>query len=165
VTQIKFEKMHTEHLPQVLDIYTYYVLNTTATFHISPPQMDEMARMVFFDNPRYQTFVILDGEIICGYVLLTQFKNREAYDRTAEVTLYVRPDYAGMDIGSKALQHVEEFAHTRDIRVLAATICGDNQHSINLFVRNGYSKCAHYRQVGEKFGQLLDVVAYQKNLD
>ncbi|WP_394325579.1 GNAT family N-acetyltransferase [Methanosarcina barkeri] len=50
----------------------------------------------------------------------------------------------------------------QNIHVLIATICGENSKSINLFVRNGFSKCAHYKEVGEKFGQLLDVMAYQK---
>lgn len=161
---ITFQAAEPEHLPHILDIYSYYVLNSTATFQINPPSMEEMAQMVFFDNPRYQTFVILDAEVICGYVLLAQFKNREAYDRTAEVTIYLRPDYAGKGIGSRALQYIEEFARTRDIHVLVAVISGENQQSINLFARNGYSQCAFYRQVGQKFGQLLDVVAYQKIL-
>lgn len=161
---ITFEAIKPQHLQQVLDIYSYYVLNTTATFHINPPSLEEMARMVFFDNPRYQTFVILEAEIVCGYVLVNQFKSREAYDRTAEVTIYLRPDYAGKGVGSQALQYIEKYAADQDIQVLVAVISGDNQKSMDLFARNGYTKCAHYRQVGEKFGQLLDMVAFQKIL-
>jgi len=162
---VTFEAIRPEHLQQVLEIYTYYVLNTTATFHTNPPSLEEMKRMVFFDNPRYQTFVILEGEVVCGYVLLNQFKNREGYDRTAEVTLYLNPDYVGKGIGSRALQHIEAFARTKDVRVLVSIICGENQRSIDVFTRNGYTQCACYRQVGEKFGQLLDVLAYQKILE
>ncbi len=48
--------------------------------------------------------------------------------------------------------------------MLVATICGENAASIGVFAKNGYEKCAHYKEVGQKFGQLLDVVAYQKIL-
>jgi L-amino acid N-acyltransferase YncA len=50
------------------------------------------------------------------------------------------------------------------MHVLMATICGENDKSIRLFEKNGYFKCAHYKEVEEKFGELLDVVAYQKIL-
>ncbi|HOQ09388.1 MAG TPA: N-acetyltransferase family protein [Syntrophomonadaceae bacterium] len=162
---ITFQAIKPEHLPYVHDIYTHYVLNSTATFQIVPPTLEEMAEMVFFDNPRYQTFVILDGEVICGYVLLTRFHKREAYNRTAEVTIYLHPDHTGKGIGTQALQHIEEFARAQDIHVLVALVSGENQPSIKLFSRQGYSQCACYRQVGEKFGRLLDMVAYQKILD
>lgn len=61
-----------------------------------------------------------------------------------------------------AVKYIEGFAKNKNIHVLVATICGENSGSINLFEKNGYTKCAHYKEVGEKFGQFLDVVAYQK---
>jgi phosphinothricin acetyltransferase len=56
----------------------------------------------------------------------------------------------------------EEFAQRTGIHVLIVTICGENNMSIKLFEKNGYFKCAHYKEVGKKFGQWLNVVAYQK---
>ena len=63
-----------------------------------------------------------------------------------------------------AIRYIEEFAKKQKLHVLVATICGENEASIHLFAKNGYVKCAHYKEVGQKFGQLLDVVAYQKIL-
>jgi L-amino acid N-acyltransferase YncA len=60
---------------------------------------------------------------------------------------------------------MEGFAKGQGIRVLITHSTGDNAASIRMVEKNGYDKCAHYRQVGEKFGQRLDVVAYQKILD
>lgn len=159
---IRFEEIREEHLRQVLDIYMYYVQNTTATFHAHALTLDEMRELVIFDDPKYRTYVIFDDDALCGYVLLTQHKRREAYDGTAEVTIYLKRGYPGRGIGSRALRFIEEYAKGRDIHALVATICGENMDSIRLFERNGYAKCAHYREVGKKFGQWLDVVAYQK---
>lgn len=159
---IKFEELTLEHLSEVLKIYTYYVLNTTATFHSNPLTMNEMKELVIFDNPKYKSFIILHDNIICGYVILTQHKKREAYDGTAEVTVYLKENYTGKGIGSQAVKFIEEYALTKDIHVLVATICGENNKSIGMFEKNGYEKCAHYKEVGRKFGKLLDVVAYQK---
>lgn len=157
-----FTEMKEQHLADVLAIYTHYVLNTSASFHTKVPSQKEMRDIVFFSAQKYKTFVILSDDTLCGYVLITQHKKREAYDTTAEVTVYLHPNYAGKGLGSKAIEYIEKFAKTKDLHVLVATICGQNEASIRLFEKNGYQKCAHYKEVGQKFGQFLDIVAYQK---
>ncbi len=153
-----------EDLEKVTEIYNHYVQNTTATFHQYTLQPEEMKPLVFFDNAKYMAFVIIGKGDICGYCLLTQFKTREAYNHTAEITVYLDPNHVGKGIGSRAVKHIEDFANSKDIHVLVAVICGENDKSIKLFERNGYFKCAHYKEVGKKFGRLLDVVSYQKIL-
>lgn len=162
MNKIKFEEIQETHLTKVLEIYTYYVLNTTATFHAHVLDLEEMRELVVFDSPKYKTFVIYDEDTLCGYVILTQHKKREAYDGTAEVTVYLKHDYIGKGVGTLAVKFIEDYAKTKEFHVLVATICGENSKSIRVFERNGYIKCAHYKEVGRKFGQLLDVVAYQK---
>ena len=160
-----FKEATEEYISDILNIYNYYVLKTTATFHSKLLSEETMKRLIFFDDPKYKTFVIIKDEIICGYVLLTQHKSREAYDGTGEVTVYLKLDNVGTGLGSLAVKYIEEFARDKGFHVLIATICGENQKSIKVFERNGYKKCAHYKQVGSKFNQWLDVVAYQKILD
>jgi len=162
MSNIEFEKVKEEHLHDLLDIYTYYVLNTTATFHDKPLSIGEMKDLVIFEDSRYEAYVIKDGTRLCGYVILTQHKKREAYDNTGEVTIYLKSDWIGKGIGSLAITFVERIAKIKGFHVLIATICGENEKSIRLFERNGYVKCAHYKEVGRKFGSWLDVVAYQK---
>ncbi len=163
--KIRFEQIEEEHLNSILDIYNYYVLNTTATFHDHALSVEEMRKLVFFDNLKYRTMIIIEDRDICGYVILKRHKERGAYDKTAEVTVYLKPECIGRGMGSLAVQYIESYAKNVDIHVLIASICGENLKSINLFSRNGYFKCAHYKEVGRKFDQVLDVVAFQKILD
>jgi len=159
---IEFKEMTEEYLPEVLELYNYYVLNTTATFHTTPLTLAEMREILFFDNPKFKTFVILSGGTVCGYAIAAQFKKREAYDSTAESTVYLKPEYTGKGIGDLAVKYIEDYALTQDFHVLIALICGENTQSIKVFEKNSYEKCAHYKEVGKKFGKWLDVVAYQK---
>lgn len=159
---ICFEEIQEKYLAEILDIYNHYVLHTTATFHAKALTLDQMREIVFFNSAKYRTYIIFSEIEICGYVLITQHKKREAYDGTAEVTIYLKPDQKGNGLGNLALNHIETFAKQQKLHVLVATICGENQASIRLFEKNGYTRCAHYREVGEKFGQRLDIVAYQK---
>lgn len=162
INNIEFTAMTPGVLPEVLEIYNYYVLHSTATFHANPLTLDEMSGLVFFDNPKFKTFVILCDGIICGYAIAAQFKKREAYDGTAEATVYLKPEYTGKGIGNLAVKFIEEYALTQGFHVLLALICGENAQSIKVFEKNGYEKCAHYNEVGKKFGRWLDVVVYQK---
>lgn len=157
-----FSAMKEEHLDSVLQIYTHYVLNTTATFHARPLTREDMRELVFLSNEKYKTFVICEDTKVLGYVFITQHKKREAYDGTAEVSLYLEPAFVGKGLGSQAINYIEEYAKTQKLHVLVATICGQNDESIKLFKKNGYTQCAHYKEVGQKFGKLLDIVAYQK---
>ena len=162
MSEYLFEEIQAEHLPDVREIYTYYILNSTATFHQHILSLAEMRELVFFDNPKYITYIILDQGKLCGYVLLTQHKKREAYDTTAEVTIYLQPNYTGKGLGSRALKFIEAKAVANGFHVLVATICGENEQSLKLFEKSGYTKCAHYKEVGRKFDRWLDLIAYQK---
>ena len=76
----------------------------------------------------------------------------------------MKPGFKGRGIGKAAVQYLEKLATSIGIRNIIAVITYDNKNSIKLFERAGYEKCAHFKQVGEKFGEILDVVAYQKML-
>jgi len=163
--EVAFVEMSEAYLPKVLEIYNYYIQNSTATFHIQPLSSEEMRKIVFFNNPKYQSFVILDREQnINGYCILAPYKEREAYSITAEVTIYLEQNSTGKGIGSQALRFLENFARNNEFHSLISVICGENTASIKLFEKNGYTKRAHFKEIGKKFGRLLDVVEYQKLL-
>ncbi|UMZ74375.1 GNAT family N-acetyltransferase [Natranaerofaba carboxydovora] len=160
--EVKFEEIKERHLKEVLEIYNYYVLNTTATLHINSLSIDDMRELVFFTDPKYKTFVITKANKICGFVMIAQYKNREAYDKTGEVSIYLKPELIGQGLGSKGIKYIEDYAKTKSFHALIATICGNNQKSVDMFERNEYIKRAHYKEIGKKAGRYLDVVAYQK---
>lgn len=157
-----FQKMEEQYLSEVRDIYNFYVRNSTATFQIEELTLSQMRELVFFNDPKYQAYVIMADEVLCGYVILTQFKKREAYDETAELTIYLKQEYTGRGIGSRAVSFIEKVAAERNIHVLIASISGENTSSISLFEKQGYIKCGHFKEAGRKFGRRIDVVYYQK---
>ena len=62
------------------------------------------------------------------------------------------------------MKHLEQQAKEGGLKNLIGIISGDNEESMALFEKSGYFKCAHYRNVGEKFNKILDVVAFQKEI-
>lgn len=161
---INFVEINESYLPKVREIYNYYIQNTTATFHIQPVTLDEMRRIVFYSDPRFKTYLIFDHDQLCGYCILARYKEREAYSITAGASLYLHPEFTGKGIGSEALKFLESLARQNGFHSLIGGICLENTASIKLFEKNGYTKCAHYKEIGKKFGRLLDIVNYQKIL-
>lgn len=156
---VSFEK---QHINAALEIYNYYVKNSTATFSIEPILEKEMIGLAFTGLERFPSFVLLENGKVIGYSLLNRYKPREAYDRTAEVTIYIDKAYHGKGYGKAALKHIMDVAKSHNFRALLAVICAENEGSIQLFKSFDFFECAHFKQVGEKFGRVLDVVIYEK---
>ncbi|MGC3946560.1 MAG: GNAT family N-acetyltransferase [Chryseolinea sp.] len=162
--EIQLVPVRDEHLEAIRAIYQYYVDHSTATFHTGQVTTNDLREKILINHPRYKSFVVQVGDKIQGYCYLSQYNKRQAYDRTAELSIYLSHDFTGRGVGKEVLRRLEDTAKSVGIVVLIAMISGDNDHSIRSFSSAGYVKCAELRQVGEKFGRLIDVVFYQKIL-
>jgi phosphinothricin acetyltransferase len=161
---ITFKDLQEQDLPEVKRIYDWYIANSTATFHTELITIEQLKEFIYIGHPWYKSYFAYVNNEIAGYCFLTNYKKRQAYDRTAEVTLYLKPESCNKGIGKIALQHLEEKAKEVGLKNLIGVITGDNEASIALFEKMGYTKCAHYKNVGEKFNKVLDVVAFQKEI-
>jgi len=162
MSQLKIVPFKEEHIKDALEIYNYYIANSTATFSVEPITEDDLRKLAFTGLERFPSFALLEEDKLVGYSLLNRYKPREAYDTTAETTIYLDKDIRGNGYGSKALAHLEEVAKGYDFRALLGVICAENTESIKLFKKHDYFECAHFREVGVKFGRILDVVIYEK---
>lgn len=174
---IRFEPIEEQHLPEVLSIYNHYVEHTTVSFHTELLSLEQIRAQIMNVPAHYKSYVIIEEQdardnsvvsnaesapAIAGYILMTQHKNKQAYDVTAEVTIYLKPGQTGKGLGGKSLTFLEQAGVASGFHVLIATVCTENANSIALFERYGYEKCAHFREVGYKFGRHLDIASYQK---
>ena len=161
---IDFLELTDQDFPWVKLIYDYYIKNSTATYYTDEISISELKDFIPVGHPKYHAYLVrVDNERV-GFCYVGQYKKRQAYHRTAEVSLYLKSDFTGKGIGKEILAFLEKDAKKSGISVLIGIISGDNTNSIKLFERSSYEKCAHYKQVGEKFNTILDVVAYQKIL-
>lgn len=160
-----FEEVKEAHLSTLSDILNYYIIHSTVTFHKELLTANDMREKVFFTRPYYRSFLIKEGGTIIGYCALSPWKKQEAYRNTAEINIYLSHLYTGKGIGTKAIQHLENYARANDMHTLIAGLCSENIPSKKLFEKNGYQLCATFREVGHKFGRILDVIYLQKILD
>ena len=162
--EIKFKQVVEQDLPAIKEIYDWYIENSTATFHTEPIGIEQLKEFLYLDHPWYNSYLIYSDRELAGYCFITNYKKRQAYNRTAEVTIYLKDEYCNKGIGKVALNYLELKAKENGLKNLIGIIGGENTGSIALFEKCGYTKCAHFKNVGEKFNRVLDVMAYQKEI-
>jgi L-amino acid N-acyltransferase YncA len=163
--EISFKSVDEADLPAILDIYNHYIRTTTATFRLQPIPMETLRTFILIDHHRYKDFVMLRRGEVAGFCFLSQYKDLQAYDRTAYVGVYLKPGFTGRGLGTETVRYLEKAASAGGIKTVIASISGENIASIRLFRKLGYEECGHLKRVGEKFGRVIDVVLYQRMLD
>jgi L-amino acid N-acyltransferase YncA len=162
---ITFREVIDDDLEFIREIFNHYITNTLKNYRIQPLKIDELREILQPGHPKYKSILILESGKACGFIYLSQFRKREAYDRTAEITLYLKPGSTGKGLGKEAVNYMEGIAGKAGIKVLVGMIGADNKESISFFTSMGYQQSGHFREVAEKFGRIIDMVVLQKILN
>ncbi|PZN92841.1 MAG: GNAT family N-acetyltransferase [Alphaproteobacteria bacterium] len=148
-------------------IYAPEVLRGTATFETEAPDTAAMAariaRVVAADWP---WLVAEHAGSIVGYAYVTQFRDRPAYARTCENSVYVAASEHRRGVGKALLAALSNAARDAGFEQMIAVI-GDgvgNTASIGLHAACGFREAGRLVDVGLKFGRWLDVVYMQRRL-
>ena len=138
-------------------IYNHYILETTATFQEQPISAEEIAKKIEEYMPDYPWLVFEEQNSILGYAYVTRWKDREAYQYTIESSIYLAPEAAGKQIGSKLYAELIKRLRKTEYHAIIAGIALPNDASVALHEKFGFEKVAHFKETGYKFGKWIDV--------
>ena len=142
---------------QIVEIYNHFVETSTVTFETDLVSADEMASRVKKVQDDYPWIVYEKDGVIQGYAYVSKWKAREAYKRSAEVSIYIRQGQQGQGIGKILMQELLDRLEESNLHCLIAGIALPNEASRALHERFGFEKVARFREVGRKFGKWIDV--------
>ena len=152
-----------QDMPALLHIYNYEVLHGLATFDLHAKTMQE--RMPWFYEHNRDNHPLLVAEMdkrAVGYASLSPYRDKEAYARTVELSVYVDPDYRRRGIARRLMAAILDQARLRDdIHTVISVITDGNTASVVLHEEFGFNYCGTIKEVGWKFGKLLGIVNYQ----
>ena len=144
-------------MPALAAIYNEAVLTTTATFDVEPKSLAERTDWLKSRSERHPVLVAeIDGAVV-GYAALSRWSDRAAYDDTAETALYVHSSHRDRGIGRALNAAIIGEARRLGFHSLLARITADSAASLHLHQSAGFIAVGTLREVGRKFGRLLDV--------
>ena len=146
-------------------IYDHHVRHGTASFDSEGPSADQWSIKIAEVEGRGWPFLVaeIDGAV-AAYAYATQFRDRPAYARTCENSIYVSPDYVGKGVGSALLAKLIEDARDYGFEQMIAVIGGGEPASVALHSKLGFVERGRMKDVGIKFGRKLDTVYMQLSL-
>lgn len=152
-------------LAAITAIYNEAILTTTATFDTEPKTVADRTAWFQAHDERHPILVAeLDGAVV-GWSSLTKWSDRPAYDDTAETSFYVQGQYRGRGIGRKLKEATVAEARQLGFHTLIARVAEGSQESLHLNEAVGFQLVGTLKEVGRKFGRLLDVHILQLMLD
>lgn len=104
---LQFRDIIEDDLEIIIEIFNYYILQTIKNYRTHPLTISDLKEILQPGHSKYKSCMILENGKPCGFVYLSQFRKREAYDRTAEVTVYLSPEHTGKGIGKRSLKYIE----------------------------------------------------------
>ena len=150
-------------------IYGHHVLTGTGAFELEPPSLADMegrwSKIVARDWPFVVASPVADLTRVLGFAYAVQYRDRAAYARTFELSVYTAPTSLRQGVGAAMMSEVLTMLRDDGVRQVLAFI-GDsaNAASIALHRKLGFREVGVLRNVGEKFGNVLDVVIMQGGL-
>ncbi len=148
-------------LPRILSIYNREVLVSTATYDTRPRSPAEHARWFAHHGPAHPVFVAVEGRKVLGWASLSPWSDRPAYGRSVEVSVYVDERARGRGIGRRLLEELVDAARRLGHHALLARISADNEVSVRLHESLGFALVGTLKEVGFKFGRMLDVAVME----
>ncbi len=138
----------------IAHIYNYYIKTSVATFAENP--LNEQEMIVNINKSIFWFVYIIDTEIV-GYAYASKWKERSAYSKSVEISVYLKPDFLGNGIGSALYSKLLDELKKLKIHAVIGGISLPNKASQQLHTKFGFEKVAHFKEVGFKFNKWIDV--------
>lgn len=138
-------------------IYNHYVLNTVITFEEEPLTSAEIVTRIEEYSLELPWLVYEDENGVLGYAYASKWKGRSAYRYSVESSVYLDLSVTGRGLGSCLYEALLSHLRDRSVHVVIGGITLPNQASVALHEKFGFEKIAHFKEVGWKFGDWLDV--------
>lgn len=143
-------------------IYNYYIRESVITFEENDVSAQEMAlRIAEVIDSSLPWLVAESHGVIVGFAYANKWKARSAYRFAVESTVYLDQQRIGQGIGTQLYQHLLVILRSKSLHTVIGGIAQPNAGSVALHERLGFTKVAHFKEVGFKFGRRVDVGYWQ----
>ena len=153
-----------EDIAEVLEIYAPYVQNTAISLECDVPSLECFSDRVHHYTEQYPWIVAKDHGKIVGYAYASLYRSREAYQWCCELSVYLRPEAQGMDLGRTLYSALMDLLTLQGYYTVYGVITLPNEASLALHNRLGFSMDGIQENCGFKLGSWHNTAIMSKFL-
>lgn len=150
-----------EDLPNLLMIYNHAVRTSAATFDLEEWTLEERREWFSHYGGPYPLIVAVVDGVVVGYSSLSPFRQKAAYAKTVEISVYIDPKFWGRGIGKILMEEILKRAKELQYHIVISGITAGNDASVKLHEKFGFSYIGTFHEVGWKFNKWQDVMFYE----
>jgi len=151
----------------ICDIYNFYISGSVITFDEQPMDPSSWQQKLNQVRELDLPFIVAtsdSGELL-GFAYLAPWRQKSAYRRTVENTIYLKHTAVGQGIGPSLLAELLQLGKEAGIKEVVAVISdSEADTSIQMHKKFGFKKVGQLPGVGNKFNRWLGVILMQKSL-
>jgi L-amino acid N-acyltransferase len=147
--------------PAMVEMLNSCIAHSTTTFLTEPQTLED--RLQWFDQRSniHPAVVVEDEKKVIAWGALSPHNPRTGYRHTADVSVYVHPDFHRRGIGRVIVTELVSRVRGVGHHTLVAVCCSESVASIALHESLGFSRVGQLREVGRKFNRWLDNIYLQ----
>lgn len=156
-----------DDLPDVLALYRHYVRNSVVTFDEKPPTLAAFcSRFRHLQKLGYPFRVARSPQgTLLGYAYVFPFREKSAFRKTVESSIYLGPAATGRGLGTVLLSDLIEQSTNAGLREIIAVIADQGaEASLALHAKFGFVETGRMGKVGFKFERWIGIILMQRSL-
>lgn len=146
-------------LSVIVKIYNASIPDRKATADTEPVSVESRRDWFKDHHPTTHPLLVMElkGEVV-AWLSFRPFYGRPAYKTTAEISLYVAPEYHRQGIGQQLLQQAIERSQAIGFNTLVAFIFAHNAASLKLFEKFNFREWGYLPRIAELDGIERDLI-------
>jgi L-amino acid N-acyltransferase YncA len=164
---VKIRDASAEDCAAICDIYNFYISGSVITFDEQPMDPSSWQQKLNQVRELALPFIVAtsgSGELL-GFAYLAPWRQKSAYRRTVENTIYLKHTAVGQGTGPSLLAELLRLGKEAGIKEVVAVISdSEADTSIQMHRKFGFKKVGQLPGVGKKFNRWLGVILMQKSL-
>lgn len=146
-------------LRAIVAIYNAAIPGRIATADLEPVSCE--SRLTWFHRrspSKHPLWVIEVEDVVAGWLSFQAFYGRPAYHATAELSIYIAPDYHRRGLGQQLLSQAIDQSPSLGIKTLVSLIFAHNLPSLKLFEKFNFQLWGHLPKVADLDGVECDLI-------
>ncbi len=156
--QLKIRTAEVKDLQKIVEIYNSTIESKMVTADTTPVKVESKVEWFQQHNEKRPLQVVEYENEICAWISYQDFYGRPAYQKTAEVSIYLHQDARGKGLGAILLDKAIKECPSLQIENLLAFIFSHNIPSIKLFKKFGFEQWGFLPEVAELDSVKRDLV-------